>query len=63
MTEPCTVTRRFLFQLVGMMSLSRNYCEVINLLFGLPGLYLSILKTEEILQFWDRKFSTCVARG
>ena len=45
------------------MSLNRNYSEIINLLFVLPfGLYLNILKTEEILQFWGKKFSTCVAR-
>ena len=32
-----------------------------NLLFVLPlGLYLNILKTEEILQFWDERFSMCV---
>ena len=31
-----------------------------NLLFVLPGLYLNILKTEEILQFWNLKFLTCV---
>ena len=26
------------------------------------GLYLNIFKIEEILQFWGKKFSTCVAR-
>ena len=32
------------------------YQEVINLLLGLPfRLYLNILKTEKILQFWDKK--------
>ena len=34
---------------------------IINLLFVLPGLYLNILETEKMLQFWDKKFSTCVA--
>ena len=43
-----TIIRRFLFELVGMMSLDRNR-EVINLLFVLPILfYLNILKTEKI---------------
>ena len=38
-----------------MISLNRNYQEVINLLFALPfGLYLNVLKTEKILQFWDK---------
>ena len=53
MTEPYTIIRRFLFELVGTISLDRNYWEVINLLFVLPGLYLNILETEKILQFWD----------
>ena len=57
----CTIIRRFLFELVG-ISLDRNYREAINLLFVLPGLCLNILKTEKILQFWDKKFSTWVAR-
>ena len=35
------------------MSLDRNYWKVVNLLFVSPELYLNILKTEEILQFWD----------
>ena len=30
---------------------------MMNLLFVSPGLYLNILKTEEILQFWDKKNS------
>ena len=39
------------------------YQEVINLLFGLSfRLYLNVLKIKKILQFWDKKFSTCVAR-
>ena len=47
--------RRFLFELVGMMSLNRIYWEV-NLLFVLPILfYLNILKTEKILQFWSKE--------
>ena len=37
-----------------MISLDRNYREVINLLFVLPGLYLNILMIEKILQFWDK---------
>ena len=32
------------------MSLDRNYWELINLLFALPGLYLNILETKKILQ-------------
>ena len=53
MTEPYTIIRRFLFlfltiSLVGIVSLDRNYQEVINLSFVLPGLYL---KTERMLQF------------
>ena len=35
----------------------RNYCEVINFIFVLPGLYLNILKTEQILQFCNKKFA------
>ena len=42
-----TTTRRFLFELVGTISLDRNYREVINLLFVLAELYLNILKTEK----------------
>ena len=47
-----------------MISIEIIYQEAINLLFGLPfRLYLNILtKTKKILQFWDEKFSTCVAR-
>ena len=42
-----------------MISIEIIYQEVINLLFGLPfRLYLNILKTKKILQFWDKKFST-----
>ena len=61
MTEPYTIIRRSLFELVG--TIDRNYREVTDLLFVLPGLHLNILKTEEILQFWDKKSSTCVASG
>ena len=47
-----TIIRRFLFELISVISLDRNYYkEVINLLFVLPGLYLNILKTEKIS--WD----------
>ena len=36
--------------------MDRNYREVINLLFVLPGYILKyIFKTEEILQFWEEK--------
>ena len=43
--------RRFLFELVGMISSDRNYLEVVNLLFVLPvSFYLNIIKTEEMLQ-------------
>ena len=46
-----------------MVSIEIIYEEVTNLLFGLPfRLYLNILKTKKILQFSDKKFSTCVAR-
>ena len=57
-----TIIRRFLFKLVGTVSLDRNYREVINLLFVLPiSFYSNILKTGEILQFLGRKkFSTCL---
>ena len=54
---PYTIIRRFLFELVGVISLDRHYWEVINLLFVLPILfYLSISKTEKIWQFWNKKF-------
>ena len=45
----------FSFKLVGIISLGTNYWEVINSLFVLPGLYLNILETETILQFWDKE--------
>ena len=55
MTKPYTIIRRFLFEF-GMISLDRNYQEVINLLFVLPsGLYLSILKTEENIAILGEK--------
>ena len=47
----------FSFELVGMISLDRNYWEVINLLSVLPGLYFNILKTEEILEFLGQEDS------
>ena len=55
MTKPYTIIRRFFFwtKLVGMMSLDRNHWELTNLSFVLP-MYLVILKTEKILQFWDK---------
>ena len=54
MTKPYTIIRRFLFEL-GRYD-RNHWIEMIkkmtNLLFVLPfGLYLSILKTEKILQF------------
>ena len=57
--NPYTIIRRFLF---GMISLDRNYRDVINLLlFVLPILfYLNVFKTEKILQFWDKIFPTYV---
>ena len=45
--------RRFLFELVGMTSLDRNYWEIINE-FVISFAWV-ILKTEKILQFWDKK--------
>ena len=33
-----------------------------NLLFALSGLYPSILKTEEMSQFWDEKLLVIPAR-
>ena len=45
MTEPNIIIRRFLSELVGMISLDRNYREVLNLSFVLPiTFYLNILK-------------------
>ena len=47
---------RFLFQfVVGMISLDRNYREVINLLFVLPRLPLNVFKTEKMLQVGTKK--------
>ena len=43
------------FELVGTMSLDKNDRTVTNLLFASPGLYSNLLKTEEILQLWDKK--------
>ena len=52
------IIRRYISQLVGMKPLDRNYWVVINLLLVLPILfYLNILKTEEILQFWNKRNS------
>ena len=57
-TEPYTIIRRFLFELAGMISLDRNYREVIlNLLFVLPRLYLNILKIEKIIAILGQKDS------
>ena len=51
MTKSYTTVRRFLFELAGMnMSLDRNYRDVINLSFVLPGLHLNIVETEKMLQ-------------
>ena len=59
--EPYTIIRRFLSRLVG-ISLDRNDWEVINLSFVLLILfYLNVFKAEKILQFWEKKFSTCMA--
>ena len=44
--KPYKIIRRFLFEPVCMTSLDRNYWEVINLLFVLPGLYLNILDNQ-----------------
>ena len=49
----------FSFVLVSAISLDRNYREVINLSFVLPGLHLNTLKIEEILQYWDKKLTSC----
>ena len=39
-----------------MISIEIIYQEVINLSFGLPfRLYLNILETKKILQFWDKR--------
>ena len=38
-----------------MISLDRNYWEVINLLFALSRLYLNILKAEEIVAISEQK--------
>ena len=43
------------FELIGTMSLDKNDRTVTNLLFASPGLYSNLLKTEEILQLWDKK--------
>ena len=63
---------RFLFELVGMMSVDRNYREVINLFFVLPVIILKYiyiyiyiyiyLKLIKYCNFGRKKFSTCVAR-
>ena len=53
MTKPYTVTRRFLFELVSVISLDRNYWKAINLLFVSPILFhLNVLK---MLQFWNER--------
>ena len=44
----------FSFDVVGMLSPDRNYRLVINLFFVLSGLYLDVLKTEKMLQFYKR---------
>ena len=59
-----TIIRRFLFLLNRSIRYHwiRNYWKVINLLFVLPRLYLNILRTEKMLQFRDKKFSTYLER-
>ena len=47
--KPYTTIRRFLFELVDMISPNRNYWELRNLL------YLNILETGEILQFLNKE--------
>ena len=56
MTKPYKIICRFLFELVGMISLDRNDRKVVNLLFVSPILFcLNILETEKILQLWNKK--------
>ena len=60
MTESYTIIRRFPFQLVGTISLDRNYhyyiySNKLTIIYVLSGLYLNALKTEKILQFLGRE--------
>ena len=55
---PCTIIRRSLFELVGTISLDRNYWKVTNLLFVLPILFY----LRKYYNFGTKKFSTCVSR-
>ena len=53
MAKLYTIIRRFLFpfELVGILL----EMEMTNLLFVSSVLYLNILKTEGLLQFWDKE--------
>ena len=65
MTKPYTIIRRFLFELVGMISLDRNYYQVvINLSFALPHFcYIEIyLKLRKYCNFGAKMFSTSFQR-
>ena len=57
MTEPVynNSSLSFTFELVGTIPLDKNYQEVINSSFALPGFHSGILKTEKMLQFGTKK--------
>ena len=65
--ESYTTIRRFLSELVDMISLpmDRNYWEVTNLSFALPILYyLNVTYNwEDITILWQRIVDACVALG
>ena len=54
-----TIIRRFLSRLVGMIEIIEKWW--IDYLFRLFLFYSKILKTEEILRFWDERFSEILA--
>ena len=57
--RPNSIHNKFVFSLNSSTEITEK-CT--NLLSILPGLHLNILKTEKILQSWDKRFSTCVTR-
>ena len=63
MTEPYTIIRRCLFLLIS--SVRYHWIEILlrSNKFVLPiSFHLNILKIAKILQFWNKKLSTCVAQ-
>ena len=57
MTEPHTIIRRFLFELVAVISLGQKLLKSSRFVISVLPIffYLNILKIEKMLQFRDKK--------